>query len=220
MWLTLEKSRHRVAIAGQVSDAETGQVIAGARVTLTQMPESLSKRLVLQALQYGDRWETLGKRPDRTRTAVDGYFNFIDLPTGNYSLTVSLPSAGTRYGIAETAVIVSDESAQPSPKSIAVALPPTALKGNIQDAQGKPIEMATLQLEGSGENALSDAQGNYRFTHLEASSPKAKPRTVTVLAQGYDSQSGLITLNLGKTQILNFELQRKQSKSAGMKNGN
>lgn len=217
MWLTLQKSRHQVAIAGQVSDAETGRVIAGAWVVLTQMPASFAKRLALQALQYGDRWETLGRRPDRTYTVADGYFKFIDLPTGDYTLTVTFPGAGTRYGSAKAAVTVSREGERLHPQLISVALPPTALKGQIKDAQGKPIELANIHLDGNHEDALSDAQGNYRFVALEASSPTAKQRAVTVSAQGYGSQSNLISLRVGEIQVLNFELQRKQANLSGVK---
>lgn len=219
MWLKLQQSRHQVAIAGQVSDAETGQAIAGAWVALTQVPEPFSKRLALQALQYGDRWETLSQRPDRTHTAMDGYFKFIDLPVGEYKLNVSLPGAGTRYGTAEPMVTVSSEGDRLLPKIIAIALSPTALKGHIQDGQGKPIEMATIQLSGSRETALSDAQGNYSFIGLQASSPIARPHTVTATAQGYNAQFKPITFNQGETQTLNFELERKHVKAAGMTNG-
>ena len=124
MWMKLSSSHHQVAIAGQVSDAETGQAIAGARVDLTQVPETFQKRLSLQALSYGDRWETLSRRPDRTYTTVDGWFHFIDLPASTYGLTVFLPQAGSRYGPVQKSVIVTNSGKRSL--SITIALPPTA----------------------------------------------------------------------------------------------
>jgi hypothetical protein len=203
MWMKLQPSRHHVAIAGQVSDAETGQVIAGARVELTQVPESFQKRLALQALQHGDRWATLSRRPDRTDTALDGFFYFTDLPASSYGLTIALAPAGTRYGTAQATVTVSSPGTRLQP--IAIALPPTSLKGQIQNARGEPIEMATIRLEGSSEQTLSADQGRYLLTALEASPVE---RTVTAIAQGYATQSQTIQLKSGSAHTLDFVLQR------------
>jgi len=97
-----EQTKNRVAITGQIKDAETKLAIPGALVEISQMPEEFKNWLDLQALQYGKSWEKRLKRPDRTITATDGCFYFLDLPDGGYKLTVSLPSAGTRYGVANS----------------------------------------------------------------------------------------------------------------------
>lgn len=132
--MKLQPSRHHVAIAGQVSDAETGQVIAGAQVRLTQGPATFQRRLALQALQYGDRWETLARRPDRTYTAVDGFFHFLDLPPSNspsdaYRLTVTVPPVRSRYRTEERTVSVIAPGDRLKPdrlKLLEIALSPTA----------------------------------------------------------------------------------------------
>jgi Carboxypeptidase regulatory-like domain len=104
-WMKLESTRsHQVAIAGQVSDKETGLTIGNAIVEITAMPEKFQTKRSLQALQYGSEWETLSKRCDRTTTANDGFFYFIDLPPGEYTLTAFLPGAATRYKLAQTTV--------------------------------------------------------------------------------------------------------------------
>src|SRR5947209_8433343 len=97
--MSVEVVRHRVVIAGRIADALSGQPLAGARVEITGAPAAFTSLLALRAMA-GDRWATLAERPDRTSTARDGHFHFLDLPAGAYTLTVSLPDAGSRYGTA------------------------------------------------------------------------------------------------------------------------
>ena len=69
-----------MAIAGRVTDAETGKSIRGARVSLGRGPA--------------------------TFTAADGHFHFLDLSPGEYTLQASLPGAGTRYSPTQKSVTV------------------------------------------------------------------------------------------------------------------
>ncbi|MGG6297727.1 carboxypeptidase-like regulatory domain-containing protein [Leptolyngbya sp. AN02str] len=91
--LKLTKTGQRVTIAGQVIDTAQ-QPIAGARVEITQAPAAFTQRLALKAMPYGDRWEHLQERCDRTHTAPDGLFYFTDVPPGHYTLTASYPKTG------------------------------------------------------------------------------------------------------------------------------
>ncbi|MEG4166565.1 MULTISPECIES: carboxypeptidase regulatory-like domain-containing protein [unclassified Microcoleus] len=90
-----EQTKNRVAIAGQVIDAETEVAIPGVLVEITQMPEKFKNWLDLHALQYGKSWEKIVKRPDKTLTAVDGCFCLINLPDGEYTLlTIQVSAQG------------------------------------------------------------------------------------------------------------------------------
>ncbi|MFB2971826.1 carboxypeptidase-like regulatory domain-containing protein [Aerosakkonema sp. BLCC-F183] len=83
-----EQTKNRLAIAGQVIDADTKLAIPGVLVKISQMPDKFKNWLDLHALQYGKNWEKMQQRPDRTLTGIDGYFYFINLPDGDYELTV------------------------------------------------------------------------------------------------------------------------------------
>jgi len=101
-------SNPQIAIAGRVLEGETKNIIAGAMVKIIEMPEAFQTKLSLKALQYGSQWEKMFERPDRKITGNDGYFYFINLPTGEYLLETSLPANATRYSKVKTQVKVSD----------------------------------------------------------------------------------------------------------------
>ncbi|MEG4854323.1 carboxypeptidase-like regulatory domain-containing protein, partial [Microcoleus sp. B5-D4] len=207
-WIKLKPARHQVAIYGQISDAETGLTIQNALVEITQMPETFKQWLVLRSQQYGSKWETLENRPDRKRTAIDGYFYFLDLPEGEYTLTASLPSAGTCYGTAQVKAIASRDAKSNYVKTAAnMTLPPTAIKGKITDLNGTPIVLAKIRIAGTTNYIFSDSKGNYLFGGLETSKPPLK-RTVNihVSARGFQSVSQSTQLSQGVVQNLNFVL--------------
>ncbi len=217
-WMKLKPIRHQVAIAGQVSDAQTGQVLPGARVELSPLSGPFKTRLALQAMQYGERWQAMTERADRTHTANDGSFHFLDLPDGRYTLTVSLLGAGTRYGLAQSTVAVSRQGDRIQRATADIALPPTTLKGQIKNAEGAPVIMAKVQVVGSGESTFSDSQGNYMLTGLEAAKPSGQ-RMVTALAQGYEPISQGTPLSQAEVKTLDFTLKLKQANVAGGTNG-
>lgn len=120
--LQLASKGHRLAIAGQVIEIIPGvkpfspqnsngtggaqantnpepvppinRPIAGARVEIIESPEAFQQRLALKQLQYGDRWEFLQERINRTLTAPDGFFRFLNLPMGIYTLRAQYPKFG------------------------------------------------------------------------------------------------------------------------------
>lgn len=199
-----KQTKNRVAIAGQVRDKETQLPIPGVLVEISQESGKFKNWLTLHKLQYGENWEKMLKRPDRTLTAIDGYFYFINLPDGKYTLTVSLPGTGTRYGSIKQEVQVSHDSDSIKLSFVDVALPPTAIKGQITDSQKelKPVVMAKVQVEGRGESTFSDSKGNYLLNGIEATKTQC---AVKVSAQGYQQASKDIHLKQGEMQALNFE---------------
>jgi Carboxypeptidase regulatory-like domain len=213
-WMKLKPIRHQVAIAGQVSDAQTGQVIPGARVELSPLSGPFKTRLALQAMQYGERWQAMTERADRTHTANDGSFHFLDLPDGRYTLTVSLLGAGTRYGLAQSTVAVSRQGDRIQRATADMALPATTVKGQITNSEGAPVVMAKVQMVGSGESTFSDSQGNYLLTGLQSGQ-----RMVTVTAQGYELISQGTPLSQAEVKTLDFTLKLKQANVAGGTNG-
>ena len=118
-------------------------------------------------------------RPDETRTTADGRFHFLDLPDGAYTLTSSLPKAGTRYsqGHVEDVTVTRDGKGNLKPMGVAnIALRPTTLQGRIVDPNNDPVPLAEIRVKGSGKRAFSDAyedpkgdpqkstKGHYRLT--------------------------------------------------------
>jgi len=140
------------------------------------------------------------KRPDKTLTAMDGCFYFVDLPDTDecYTLTVSLPSAGTRYGVANSEAIKVVYSNNGKITWTPIGLPPTAIKGRITDSKNCPLFMAKVQVDGSSESAFSDIDGNYLLHGLEVCKPQQK-KTVTVKfsARGYEQLSQSVEISQG-----------------------
>jgi hypothetical protein len=206
-WLKIEPTRHQVAIAGRVTDARTGKPIGGARVEIVGAPPEFTAWLAIQARRHGTRWAGMAERPDRTRTAADGHFHFLDLPDGDYTLIASLPGSGTRYDTAQADARVSrDAGGNIAMATANVALPPTALEGSITDqATGDPVAMAEVRVKGSGECTFSEARdetrGRYLLVGLEAGE-----RTIVVSAQGYGTVTRTAPLSRGDTAKLDVAL--------------
>lgn len=188
----VEEVRHLVALAGRVTDAATGQPVAGAQVAITTAPQAFTDRLAPAALGADPGWAALAERPDRTLTRADGSFWFIDLPDGSYGLTAGLPASGARYGTVNAAANVArDAQGGLKPVLALLAIPPTQVGGTVQGPDQKPLLLAEIRMLGSGERALTDAAGAYRLLAVEpgtrtveATAPGCRPLRQTVqLAQ-------------------------------------
>ncbi|HZF08729.1 MAG TPA: carboxypeptidase-like regulatory domain-containing protein [Thermoanaerobaculia bacterium] len=190
---TLEIVRHRVAIAGRIADALSGRLLAGARVEITGAPAAFLNLVALRAIAAGTAgslWAAMAERPDRTRTARDGHFHFLDLPAGAYTLTASLPDAGSRYGTATLPLtLVADSLGNVVRAQADMTLPPTAVKGKVSGPASAAVPMAELAVGGSGERTWTDAQGGYLLSAIEAGS-----RVVLATARGFNTNSQPVTL--------------------------
>lgn len=175
--------RHVVVVAGRVSDAQTGNLIAGARVSIISGPPEFAMWLSKTARAQGERWDSMEERPDRTRTRGDGHFHFSDLPDGTYTLSAGLPRAGSRWATASVSVIVKrDENGHVAMAQAPLELPPTTVKGAVIANGGAPVVMAEVVVRGSGERTFTDVDGHYLLSGLEIGS-----RVVRFSASGYES---------------------------------
>ena len=195
--------RHQVAIAGRITDAQTGTPIAGANVQIATGPAAWTDALAKLAAVHGAAWATLQERPDRRRTSADGHFHFLDLPNGAYQLTASLPLSGSRYGTTQVqASVARDETGKIAMATADVALPTTMITGRITGPGLTPVAMATARLKGSGESTYSDSQGRYRLSAIEAGT-----RAVQISAQGFQPAVNQAVLGQpGASQNLDFTL--------------
>jgi hypothetical protein len=180
--LKLEQTRHQVATAGHVSDAQTGQAILGADVSVKNAAQDVVAR---------------------ARTAADGHYHFLDLPDGQYTLEASLPDAGSRYGMAQAQATVTRGGGGKIRLTVAdMALPPTTIKGQITGPGATPIILAEVRVKGSGERALTDAGGRYALIGLEVG-----VRTALVSARGYQPASATVQLSVaGAEHVVNVAL--------------
>ena len=143
----------------------------------------------------------------RTSTAADGHYHFLDLPDGQYTLAVSLPGSGTRYGVGTTQVSVSrDVGGKIIMASADLALPPTTIKGTVTlKNKGDPVILAEVCVQGSGERTFTDSKGGYVLAGIEAN--PLGPRRVTATAQGLPTATNTLQLSLaGAVEVLNFVL--------------
>jgi hypothetical protein len=205
-WLV---ARHQVAIAGRVTDGETGKPMARVLMSIVGMPAVFRKKLDLLARARGAAWGSLSERPDQTQTRDDGLFWFIDLPDGKYSLSAEVPKQGSRYGKAQQSVAVArDAKGNVTVAAANFALPPTGLRGKVTGAGHKAgVTMAEVRLKGSGEYTYTDGQGQYSLTRIESGK-----RTILVVAQGYKIKVQPVTLEKpGASQVADFSLVRETS---------
>lgn len=204
-----ERIRHTVAIAGIITDAQTGKAVLGARISIISSPAEFGRWVDIQRKQYGPLWEKMAERLDRKITRVDGHFHFLDLPDGPYTLQCTMPISGKRYGSNETVVNVTRDADEKIVMVTAdMSLAPTSVKGRIQGPDPEDtlsdIGMAQVRVKGSGEQSFSDRMGRYLLTQIELGN-----RELIVTASGYEKQTQSVLLNTaGQEVIADFTLVR------------
>ncbi len=196
-------ARHQVAITGRTSNAQTLKPLNGARVEIISSPTAFAAKVQLLQALAGAQWETMVERLDRTRTRAAGYFYFLDLPPGLYTLKASLPGAGSRYGETQVnATVVHDAAGNITKATANLALPATTLKGTVVDAGSEPVILAEARIVGSGEYDFTNENGEYLLASLEKGA-----RTVQVSARGFQTATQAALLSAAGSQVtLNFNL--------------
>lgn len=197
-------ARHRVAIAGLVVDGVTGKPIVGAHVEIVGKPAAYEEKLALLAGSLGDAGREM-ERPDTARTRGDGLFYFLDLPDGRYAVLAFLPKEGIRaknvlpmrhdreedpyklkgdqrYGKTQQEITVSYKEG--FGKLVFYKLQPTGVSGRVIGAANKAaVLLAEVRVQGSGERAFTDAQGQYTVAGVQPN--QHAKRRLLVNARGY-----------------------------------
>jgi hypothetical protein len=177
----IETFGHRASVCGYVRDASSNAGLGGAPV-----------ELVAEAVA-------------RTNTRIDGFYAFLNLPDGSYTLRAAAPAMGSRYGtVIVTGVAVSrDGRGRPvlDPKGN-LNLPPTRLTGLVRRSDTlAPIAFADVRLRASNVNTKSNKVGQYAVSAIEAGT-----QTVLASAPGFAAASRVVTLSAGQETVADFSL--------------
>jgi Carboxypeptidase regulatory-like domain len=205
-----------ITIAKIPSLAGAPEEVMKERAKLDDPGKSLAEKLnaaqaIIDYLQGRSRKSGMNGRPDQLRTMADGHFHFLDLPGGDYTLEVTLPTAIMRYGKAQAVVsVIRDSGGNITEMGTAeIELPSNAVKGQITkpnpDGEDPPVigvAMAEIRLKGSRERTFSDGEGNYLLAALEKGE-----RSLEFSAMGFQAALRTVQLNEGETVPLDVELQ-------------
>jgi protocatechuate 3,4-dioxygenase beta subunit len=192
---------HQVALSGRVTDAASGDPLAGARVEVIDGPAEFTSAQAVRARDPA--WSTRARRPGRATTGADGVWYMDDLPPGTYSLRFTLPRAAGVYAGAVVGKQVLPRDGGGVIAAVADAeLAPTLLSGRVT-AGGAPLAMAEVSLRGSAERAVTGADGRWRLAGVE---PGA--RQLRVAAAGHQPATRDLTLaSPGAARVEDVELE-------------
>lgn len=203
-----EEIRRQAAIAGRVTDQQSGEPIAGAQVTVATTVPAFADWLALKALSYGSAWDSLAVRPDRVPSGDGGRFCFRDLPDGTYTVTAEWVTQGARYGtVSASATVARDANGKITLAVADLALPPTQVSGKVVGKASStdpeaPVAMAEVRLKGGGECTFTDGQGAYVLSAIEPGDC-----TVRVQASGFGAAESKVTVGgRGQAATANFSL--------------
>jgi hypothetical protein len=182
--------RRRASLTGVVAEAETGKPVEGAAVEILGGPAAFEK---LRA-----------RAPGRAATTSlpDGTFHYLDLPPGQYTIGAA---AGGRFGTAKAKGRVRRPGGDPSPPPhVELALSGTRIAGKVTAADGDPVPLATVRVRGSGERALTAADGTFVLRGLELGD-----RRIDVAARGFEPAAEDVALRrAGAVRRANIALTR------------
>lgn len=84
-WTDWEIVRHQVRLCGRVVDAN-GNPVTKFPVIIASGPKEFEARVAGAARRVGAGWDALCERLDRTKTRSDGFYFFLDLSLGKYTV--------------------------------------------------------------------------------------------------------------------------------------
>lgn len=207
-WQTL---RRQIALSGQVTAVADNAPVANAQVQITTAPTAFMNKVRAHAKQHGAAWEKMAERVDRTSTAVDGFYYFLDLPDGEYTVTAHLPEPIPTYDFGRSAGQVSrDEQGTIQQAQVDVQL--EAYSGQAEPPAFTPTDIADCQLWLQAEAlVLPDGEPVTRWpdssdqaTAVTQANSDDAPLLGSTLFNGraaleFDGESNYLTLDLANT---------------------
>jgi hypothetical protein len=190
----LEEIRHTVVIAGTVTNAINGQRLSDAVVELLGSNLHIQTGVDGSFYLIGDQLTEPVKLPTWLSKIQDGFFYFMDLPPGEYTLKVSAPNLGSRYEPSK------EQKVTVPNLQLNVQLSPTQLVGQVKGSDNvNTIPNALVQLRGSETQTFTDKEGKYLLSGIQAGTP-----TVQVSEQGVVKYTQKVKLIAGEIITANF----------------
>jgi hypothetical protein len=182
-FLSIGRISHRAALIGRVIDRLAQTPLAGVEIAITAGPPAWQARVA--ALRQGQP----AARPERRISDAAGFFHWLDLAAGAYTLGAAVP--GTRYAVASATATVGAGA----PARIELALAPTAVTGTVRSAVlAGPLGMARVRFADSGEVTYTAADGSFTLSPVEAGANRA----LEVSAQNHVTTIQAVTLPVGQ----------------------
>ena len=169
----------RAAIGGYVRDAFSGGGIPDAKVTVVGQARV-------------------------ARTDPDGFYFFVNLPVGSYTLEAYAPALYGRYGsiTAMNVVVAVDAAGRPVLDTRAnLTLSPTRLSGRVCRADGSGVARSQIWLRAVNLKTIANSLGEYAFSAIQAGT-----QTAHVTAPGFSLLEQRVELRTGETTHTNFTL--------------
>lgn len=168
-------SMHRGSIAGKVVDGRTRQPIAKAVVSIQSGPPEF------------DQWPAKARR---TTTAQDGFWGFVDLPDGDYTVTIEAPR---ELHYATHTTLQTAKQTEDKPIIEYAPMSPTGVEGLVHNKDTRaPLHLARVRVHGSNEIVYCDRTGRFLVTGVFPGEC-----TLIIDAVGYRQRTFTMSMALG-----------------------